>query len=132
MSDNVNGDAERNLEADLRLCEAASPGPWFWLQDEGGPDRVFLEHTCDFPGSLHEGLGHSPEECGFTVLECFDVEELDDEERPHRADNRPSPEDAAMIAAARDGWPAAIRRAIAAERRVAELEAELSRLRGPG
>lgn len=102
-------DVARDLIADLELCEAATPAPWTddcnaW---PFGEDNLvcwpFVRSQPD-PGRDN---GVSPLVC------CMGS----DEDYPNAG------ADAAMIAAAREGWPAAIRRALAAESRVAELEA---------
>jgi hypothetical protein len=101
-------DLARDLEADLAVCATAPPGPW---QDDG-PDKfrgddpwchVLLDGSgdllaqvdCDFPESRSHAAG-APE-CG----------------RARAA--------IAFMAAARDGWPAALRRALAAEAEVDRL-----------
>jgi hypothetical protein len=82
---------ERDFAADLALCDAATPGPWFaWVRkvqsgsepggedygDVGGVRRVPVDRSRRVPVDRSRLL---------------------------------SPEDAAFIAAARAGWPAAIR-----------------------
>jgi hypothetical protein len=105
-------DLARDLAADLAVCATAPPGPW---QDDG-PDKfrgddpwchVLLDGSgdllaqvdCDFP----EGRSHAAgaPECG----------------RARAA--------IAFMAAAREGWPAAIRRALAAEAEANRLRALL-------
>ena len=76
----------RDLEADLAICEAATPGPW-------KVDKSLIEID------------------GYTLFISYCA----------------TPRDLRFAAEAREGWPYAIRRAMAAEARVAELEAELER-----
>ena len=78
----------RDLEADLAICEAATPGPYRIKPCECGCGRVLLSITL--------------------------------------TDGRFLPEDARFIAEAREGWPYAIRRALAAEAEVDRLRNELS------
>lgn len=112
-------DKERDLEADLILCDRSPPGPWalgslgistgdgggrdYWIgpPDEGPPDCVFHWHEPDTLG--------------------------EDEEDPTPA--YLTLEAAEMIAAAREGWPAAIRRALVAEALVDFLKEQLDRIR---
>lgn len=108
----------RDLRADLEICEAATAGPWI-------------------PGNGYEqsmrGNYVFSEETGEVV--CAEQDETDTVLRT---------EDARFIAAARTGWPTAIRRALDAEERqhtleaevmanwreIAQLKAEIERLRG--
>jgi hypothetical protein len=86
-------DLARDLEADLALCEAASPGPWRAEVDHLGHWRILWRHSGDHSSVMRRG-------------KAFDEA------------------DAAFIAAARTGWPAAIRRARAAEAELLERRAE--------
>lgn len=80
----------RDLEVDLAICEAATPGPWI----AEGPNIICKDYTLF--------IGYDS-----------------------RRQN-----DTLFVIAAREGWPYAIRRALTAEARVAELERELKRLKG--
>jgi len=82
----------RDLEADLAICEAATPGPWMDHKEHDLWREVRANHSM--------------------IADCL------------------TDSDARFIAEAREGWPHAIRRALAAEARVAELERELKRLKG--
>jgi hypothetical protein len=82
-------DKLRNLQADLAICEAATPGPW-------KVDKSLIEID------------------GYTLFISYCA----------------TPRDLRFAAEAREGWPHAIRRALTAEARVAELERELKRLKG--
>lgn len=88
----------RDLEADLKLCGAATEGPWvcshpFRMSREPAPNPSIVE--CDHPiGSVAHCYGSN-----FT--------------------------DADFIAAAREGWPETIRELMEARKRIAELESRL-------
>ncbi|CAM3745438.1 hypothetical protein COLU111180_06365 [Cohnella lubricantis] len=87
----VKGQA-RDLEADLAICEAATPGPW---NKEGS--EVW-----------RRGTGYTDSEDGHKwICDAFKAE------------------NAQLIAAAREGWPYAIRRAMEAEAEVDRLRNEL-------
>jgi len=83
-------DKLRNLQADLAICEAATPGQWI------ATNNHTIERDFD----------------GLWICKVIWGNDLQ------------------FIAEAREGWPYAIRRAMAAEARVAELERELKRLKG--
>lgn len=84
---------KRDLHADLALCEAASPGPWKF-------DKAYGDDV----GSI---------ECiGDIVMDFGAIGEFVDDTI---AGTAPSDEDLAFILEAREGWPEAIERAIAAE-----------------
>ena len=87
----------RDLKADLALCEAATPGPWEWTPDNwnGGFGGIVGKDNAEvlFPDHRNEG----------------DYGDAWFEEYPSEADGK-------FIAAARTGWPKAIRRAMAAEK----------------
>ena len=79
----------RDLHADLALCEAATVGPWIYRGWPGSVDVV------------------TPSRRIITSVYGMDA---------HEANAR-----GIFIAAARTGWPAAIKRALAAEAEVARL-----------
>jgi hypothetical protein len=83
-------ETKRNLNADLAICNAATPGPWVIATTT---DDTFVLDKNDLIVSASERH-----------------------------------EDARFIAEARTGWPHAIERAMAAERKLAEAEAEVERL----
>lgn len=88
-------DQARDLEADLAICEAATPGPWNWtwdglcLSSEGAADSgdyvAWVQHTAGGPNDA----------------------------------------DRVLISEARGGWPYAIRRAMEAEAEIDRLRNEL-------
>lgn len=81
-------DVARDLDADLKACDGASPGPWFaWC--------LASVSACSV-GERYGGL-QGPKRVAVGRELLF------------------APEDAAFIAGAREGWPAAVRRAKAAE-----------------
>lgn len=92
-------EADRDLEADLELIESATPPPW--------------EYHAPFPTKhcvIASGVG--------MILDA--------------ATFKPSMRDVAnlkMAAAAREGWPHAIRLALERGRLLAEKDAEIARLR---
>ena len=106
MSDSVKPTAEdlaRDLAGDLKICDAASEGPWvierFCAADHDGEDAM----TGVMCYAEEDGTG------GVTVAEI---------NRWSYGDDPPTKEseaNARMIARSRAGWPAAIRRALAAE-----------------
>ena len=89
-------ETKRDLSADLALCEAATSGPWF-TQENADTWQLF--------GGLHGNLQlvKAPKH-GTNYAEYW-----------------PDEEDAKFIAESREGWPEAIRRAIAAEAEVEQL-----------
>ncbi len=116
----------RDLEKDLALCEAATPGPWKdepaegpWSQGITGPRGaawVFLDGHGHFPRVNRPNdpevslLAGGP--VGSAVCLLYEGGEID----------------AAFIAAAREGWPEAIRRAMAAEAEVERLKRRITQL----
>ncbi|MCM3784372.1 hypothetical protein M3231_15415 [Neobacillus mesonae] len=94
---------KRNLHADLALCEAATPGPWW-----------FDRYDADDVGSI-EYLNCTRAVMDFGTVGDFPEDTL--------AGHPPSEEDLAFIIGAREGWPEAIRRAIEAEAEVERLHA---------
>ena len=98
-------DRGRDLERDLATCEGTregvSPGPWRESRVAAhDSEGEFCGHDLYVLDAAGSEIGGM---CGY--------------------------DDNAFVAAAREGWPAAIRRALAAEARVAELEAELAECR---
>lgn len=125
MSEPTTEDLSRDLAADLKLAEAATPGPW--RVGDRNPDPLFPDEIAILAavaagqpiGPEHRPARKAGELC-VAVTSPVGV----------RPDCYPalSAANAAMIAAARAGWPAAVRRARAAEARVAELEALVATL----
>lgn len=91
----------RDLEADLAICEAATPGPWENYVDAVGQRASDTKRiwVCQ----LYDGL------------------------EPHINDFDNQEANARFISEARQGWPYAIRRALAAEAEVDRLRAELEK-----
>lgn len=86
----------RDLKADLEICNAATPGPWVEI---GDGDFVVQNQWLE-DGDFRQGickLLHKPQK------QC----------------------DAQFIAQAREGWPEAIERAIAAEAEVERLKTDI-------
>lgn len=104
-------DNKRDLAADLAICEAATAGPWEVAPDVCGPEGMAVYETEDYGCICEVGDPYA------------------------RGNNRPA-ENMRMIAEAREGWPEAIRRAMAAEKAAQEFaeiindkQAEVIRLR---
>jgi hypothetical protein len=100
---------KRDLEADLKTCEAATEGRWSFngyslvasvprmREAEAAMDGL----PEDAPDEAYSGI----REHAVCKVPCVAGDTSTDQGR----------KDAEMIAASREGWPAAIRRAIAAE-----------------
>lgn len=97
---------KRDLAADLAVCEAATPGPWRYSSRDDDDCGRFIDPNGD---SVMD-FGHSPDIDDQTASGGFP----------------PSGDDSVFIEEAREGWPHAIRRAIAAE---TKLDAEERRRR---
>ena len=93
----------RDLEADLAICEAATPGPWISNRD-AKDERFKDELIWGFNGP---GFG--------AIAEVF-------QNYPEHVQNE------RFIAEAREGWPYAIRRALGAEAEVDRLRDEIRML----
>ncbi len=95
-------DLSRNLAADLALCEAATPGPWTCgrVPHDEEPDTVIIGSAWRFWARV-VGVPGDPAE-----------------------------PNADMIAAARAGWPAALRRALRVEALLRRILPCLDGLRG--
>jgi hypothetical protein len=97
---NVNQTTVRDFEADRKICEAASAGPWVWVpgkreyRDNGSIQSESEGDVCDFGN----------------YTQYYPI-----------AGNEPYETDITFITEARTGWPAALDR-------IAELEAENERL----
>jgi hypothetical protein len=102
-----------DLAADLALCEAAPSGPWEWKQ-------VYEISARGRPGFAVHWAIESPESAARDSVACSHTVLFAD--YPRDVDGRPLSEvpSLKLMAAARAGWPAALRRALAAE---AEREA---------
>lgn len=70
-----------------------TPGPWGWIPEDNDDRPGVLQGSCDIPGNRHEGLGHTPEECGKLILAC------EYETGCEPGDFRPSAANARLIAA---------------------------------
>ena len=92
------GKQVRDLEADLAICEAATPGPWRINDDS-------RYSNCLVWGSRGSGRG--------AIAEVRDY-------------NLSWRDNVRFIAAAREGWPYAIRRALEAESEIDRLRNELN------
>lgn len=97
---------DRDLPKDLEICNAATPGPWEWQEDRwnGG----------------YSGMSGAEDASVIYPSHCNDGDD-----GAAWFDDFPSEADRLFIAAAREGWPHAIKRAIDAEAEVKELDAEL-------
>lgn len=90
---------KRDLHADLRLCEAATVGPW-----ETGYDHEEQRYCVEAVNEVSWGGGFIVADCAYK-------------------------EDAKFIAEAREGWPHAIRRALEAGELITELMEENRQLK---
>lgn len=95
MNDPTPEDRVRDLQDDMAICDAASPGPWVAWWVNGQPTIA--------SGNAFGNVVNLPR-VSVDRGECL------------------KPEDSRFIAAAHEGWPAAIRRAVAAETRLAVSE----------
>jgi hypothetical protein len=117
MPDLTSADLERDLAADMRLVSAATPGPWDLLDSRVEPWHFTAPNGGRPPAGCVEWqiLGGQPpgmgSDWGHSLLSGS----------ASRHEIHPRREDLIFAAAAREGWPAAIRRALAAEARVAVL-----------
>ncbi len=83
----------RDLKKDLELCNKATKGPWYTGGIDGVPNRLIATTSFYGGGKIYT-----------------------------RGQEANPGADAEFIAAARDGWPEAIKRSIEAEAKILELE----------
>lgn len=108
-------DARRDLGNDLKICGAASPGPWAVMDSRVDKDYYDATDT------------ESVEGCVAWHVECAEEYAImhgmsgPGEITPELADLH-------FCAVARTGWPIAIRRAIEAEAELADLRMRMARL----
>lgn len=108
----------RDLQADKLICEKATKGPWEVIKGDGDCQRIDpcprgLEYCDDDCHKCEDWKWYSAEWLqGPKFIECGDYSYF-------------TVEDAQFIAAAREGWPEAINRAISAEAEVAKLKTVL-------
>lgn len=107
-------DLARDLAADTATCAAASPEPWTW--QGWRPPHVPAPGTDFLMGGFDPELAKEPDSSGHRMVIL---------DSPIGDNNVVIDEDRAFIAAARTGWPAAIRRAHAAEAELVRLREEL-------
>lgn len=105
----------RDLAADLAICDKASPGPWKWVADTFWSDDVLITSQL-FVREDDE----KTDEDAFRIASYICEHE----------NEFPSEENAAFIAAAREGWPDSINRTVAAEAEVESLKARILVLQG--
>lgn len=91
----------RDLEVDLAICEAATPGPWEAQISQSGSEVVTGDDSSTW------------------VCQLWYKDE--DIMQNHKSNAR-------FIAEAREGWPYAIRRALAAEAEIDRLRDEIRML----
>jgi hypothetical protein len=111
MNEPTPEDLSRDLAAELALCGEATPGPWVYPV----PGATSAEAIG---AALPAAPGH-PRRRGTRVVATS---------RLAFKSSRQCEADAVFIAAAREGWPAALRRALAAEAEVARLRATLAEI----
>lgn len=95
----------RDLEADLKLCEAATEGPW---------DAIYYDHTV---------TKHPNWEVDCNLPDVLTIADMGG----GYGRNGESEANARFIAAARTGWPETIQELMEARKRIEELEAEIIR-----
>ncbi len=122
-------DLTRDLARDLDRCNRATDGPWEWsgIMKRSYPFQFLFkgwdEDNDDFNLILEALHADTANEHLCDDVRARAVEQLQELEN----DKCHGANDAWLIAESRTGWPAALRRAIAAEERIAEMEAMLSR-----
>jgi len=99
-------DLARDLDADLALCDAATDGPWRYPMPGGSS----VEHIGVWRGGVRPASKYR------TVATT----------RLAFKSSAQCKADGEMIAEARTGWPAAVRRALAAEAEVLRLQQQLT------
>lgn len=102
----------RDLRKDLETCNQATPGPWEWQENKwwGG----------------HSGMTGKG---GVSVL--YPNHSNDGDDGAAWFDDWENDNDRIFIAAAREGWPEAIERAIKAEAEVERLRMALDKIANP-
>ena len=106
----------RNLKADLEICNKATPGPWeCWLSavQSGWMVRVGRGEYCDSINTAYYPENKIRTE-GYGCDNTF-IADLNDDEYHTYSSLQEQIANAKFIAAAREGWPHAIERAIKAE-----------------
>ena len=111
----------RDLKADLRLCEGATPGPWEY--EPGGYDCHNWECSKKYVVCNEETEATCPFYCQYEAANIPEILTIDcgNYDGINNAD-------AEFIAASREGWPEAIRRALEAEKERDELRAALQEM----
>ena len=99
IGDNLTADLARDLVADLATCDAATVGGWMVVLESAALGTVGTP-VCRMHGNPKIVVGHGSDWGPGASVEA----------------------DALFIARSRAGWPAAIRRAMAAEAEVARLK----------
>lgn len=104
----------RDLEADLKLCEAATEGPWTVFDSDDTMCMTYIGVCTD--NKDPEGTDGYEHVIAATLLQ-----------EPRYADHHSKQwyENANFIAAARTGWPETIRELMEARKRIAELKTKL-------
>lgn len=102
----------RDLEADLKICEAATPGPWHRIERRVGRDNYLVDaeivgNRIYWYGQLVSSTSVCKLCSGFIYFEG----------------------DIAFIEASRAGWPETIRELMDARKKIEELETALQQER---
>jgi hypothetical protein len=108
----------RDLEKDLAICEAATPGPWEVEQTKGVARTAITDALDPNIWPLYIVMPSPP----FVLGKCGAAIAVDH----FRGGIKEAEAIARFIAEARTGWPYAIRRALAAEAEVDRLRNELN------
>jgi hypothetical protein len=98
----MSGAAVRDLEKDLEICEAATPGPWIANNTARHEDNLVWGPKGPGHGAVAQVSFYTPSEYQMN--------------------------DVRFIAEAREGWPYAIKQAIEAEEKVDKLIHEMGML----
>ena len=102
----------RDLRKDLEICNKATPGPWEATSESDEDVRVCQTENEECV-------------CCLALMGDYNWEKEEWKEGSKKQWNK----DAEFIAAAREGWPYAIERAIKAEEELIKTEDEVARLK---
>ena len=113
-------DMARDLTADLAVCKAAPAGPWAW-EYQTDSTHGDIPSFVDWWGAGFNSVGEGK------LLFLFQGDSYGGDDTPTLINaGGVDSATADFIRAARDGWEVAIRRTLAAEARVRELERGMS------
>jgi len=118
----------RNLRADLAICEAATPGPWMWEEEQHQTYGTLYHPPEPYePAYVYITVGDSdPIKIAEMWTPVYSVETDEGEKEKFLPGTQDA--NARFIAEAREGWPYAIRRALELEEEVQSLRTENAQL----